>query len=63
MATCSVIDASSPDISEKVQKEGKEITVNFGVFFDGTNNQRLQVAMGKLNREILKKKKKRLRRT
>lgn len=31
--------------------QGKDITIYFGVFFDGTNNHRLQVMIGKLYRE------------
>ena len=50
MATCSEINADAPNKSKLEETQSKEITVNFGIFFDGTNNQRLQVAMGKLNR-------------
>lgn len=58
MATCSEINASAPNKSKLEETQSKEITVNFGVFFDGTNNQRLQVAMGKLNRGKNSKKEK-----
>lgn len=50
MATCSIVKASAPNKSAMDEKQRTEITVNFGIFFDGTNNQRLQVAMGKLKR-------------
>lgn len=49
MAT-NVVDANSPNKSVFDETQNKEITINFGIFFDGTNNQRLQVAMGKLIR-------------
>ena len=51
MATRSEINADAPNKSKLEETQCPEITVNFGIFFDGTNNQRLQVAMGKLNRE------------
>lgn len=58
MASISEINASAPNKSKLEETQCPEITVNFGVFFDGTNNQRLQVAMGKLNREKNAEKKK-----
>lgn len=48
MATCTVIGADIPKNSSNSNKQIlKRITINFGIFFDGTNNQRLQVLIGK----------------
>lgn len=58
MATRNEIDASTPNKLKLEETQSEKITVNFGIFFDGTNNQRLQVAMGKLNREKNAEKKK-----
>lgn len=61
MATCTVIGADIPENNSDFNKqELKKITVNFGIFFDGTNNQRLQVATGRIirNKESGKKKEK-----
>ena len=49
MAT-NVVNANIPDTTELEKTQSCEISINFGIFFDGTNNQRLQVVMGKLIR-------------
>ena len=36
---------------ESLEKQALEITINFGIFFDGTANQRLQVTLGKMRRK------------
>lgn len=41
---------------KKPEKEQSEVTIYFGVFFDGTNNHRLQVLIGKKYRKVKKNK-------
>lgn len=55
MATCSVINAEIPKKSESTESQKIDITVIIGIFFDGTNNNRLQVLIGKKYREKKKK--------
>ena len=51
MATCSEVNANAQSKSSLSETQSQEITVNFGLFFDGTNNNRAQVMMGRLHRE------------
>ena len=60
MASISEIDAQGTNKSERNENERVEIKVRIGVFFDGTNNNRAQVMLGRMNKEkkALKKLKK-----
>ena len=51
MGTSSFIDAKEPPKKDKDEKEPREIKVRIGIFFDGTNNNRYQVMLGRLARE------------
>ena len=51
MASISVINAESTNKSNRNENESVEITVRIGVFFDGTNNNRAQVMLGRMNKE------------
>ena len=57
MATCSVINAEIPEKESSTASQNNDITVIIGIFFDGTNNQRLQVLIGKMYREKKKERK------
>lgn len=47
----SFVDAKEPPKKDKDEQEPREIKVRIGVFFDGTNNNRYQVMLGRLARE------------
>ena len=51
MASISEINAKAANKSERNEGEPVNITVRIGVFFDGTNNNRAQVTLGRLARE------------
>lgn len=51
MAASSEVNANAQSKSSLSETQSQEITVNFGLFFDGTNNNRAQVMMGRLYRE------------
>lgn len=51
MASISEIGAKSTKKSNGNENESVEITVRIGVFFDGTNNNRAQVMLGRMNKE------------
>ncbi len=51
MASISVINANGTNKSKRTETDSIDINVRIGVFFDGTNNNRAQVTMGRLARE------------
>lgn len=50
MSTCTVIGADIRSQVDSTERQKKDITVHFGIFFDGTGNQRIQVNIGKMFR-------------
>ena len=53
---CCVIEADNRNKGDSSQTEEQVIDLYIGIFFDGTNNNKIQVALGKRYRrdEILK---------
>ena len=51
MATIAEVEANDTNKTNRNESQSVDITVRIGIFFDGTNNNRAQVMMGRLARE------------